>query len=804
MNEIKNKNEQLTEQELILKDMAATLSDAFLEYAGYNIQRRGVPDARDGLKWGARQILHAQWINKLIHEKPFKKAAKSVAAATGYSYTHGDTSAYGTLIRMAKPFAYRYTLQDCRGNYGTQMNPKDHAASRYAELRGSEIAEFLLKDIEKNTVDDWEDTYDLEGQFPKVLPSKGFYNLANGAMAISSGMTVSIPQFNIVELNESLKKLLLNPSINEDDLIIMPDFCTGAILLNEDEVRQSLKKGYGFSCKLRSVIEFDNKERCLKVKELPYSVYTNTICNELANLIANDENCKIKNYVDYTKRKVDLWIYLDRKTSVDTALKYLYKNTSLQYFFPINMNLLDNGEKPKTFGWKELLQCRINYEKKVYIKSFKYDLEKIENRIHIINGLLKAYDVIDEVITTIKTSNSSSEANIELQKLLNIDKVQAKAILDLKLSRLSKIDITKLVSELDKLNIDKNKITDILDDEKLLNDEIIKGWEDISKKFGDARRTQIMNIEGDDEEEPKEVKTLSISLTNKNNLYATEVSTLYVQCRNSVGTKFKLDKDEYVISNITANNNDTILFFTKGNSCNCYHLAGINVPVEVKTPLEALLSLNPNELVFELVNFNKKDVKENIIFVTKQGMLKKTKFAEYNIKRSGGVKALELNKDDELLDVIFTNDENIGMVTEKGRLLICPTKDIRAISRVAKGVKGIKLDDGDAVASIHTVPKDTKEIVSITNKGYFKRTMFSEFGVTNRYTKGQRIQKLKENTEYITDFYPIKDEQNIVIISSGAQLKVSVNSIPLLSKNTLGVKSIKLKEKDTVVALSKE
>ena len=804
MNEIKNKNEQLTEQELILKDMATTLSDAFLEYAGYNIQRRGVPDARDGLKWGARQILHAQWLNKLIHEKPFKKAAKSVAAATGYSYTHGDTSAYGTLIRMAKPFAYRYTLQDCRGNYGTQMNPKDHAASRYAELRGSEIAEFLLKDIEKNTVDDWEDTYDLEGQFPKVLPSKGFYNLANGAMAISSGMTVSIPQFNIVELNESLKKLLLNPSIDEDDLIIMPDFCTGAILLNEDEVRQSLKKGYGSSCKLRSVIEFDDKERCLKVKELPYSVYTNTICNELANLIANDENCKIKSYVDYTKRKVDLWIYLDKKTSADTALKYLYKNTSLQYFFPINMNLLDNGEKPKTFGWKELLQCRIKYEKEVYIKSFKYDLEKIENRIHIINGLLKAYDVIDEVITTIKTSNSSSEANTKLQELLNIDKVQAKAILDLKLSRLSKIDITKLISELDKLSIDKNKIIDILNDEELLNDEIIKGWEDISKKFGDARRTQVMNIESDEDEEPKEIKSLSISLTNKNNIYATEISTLYVQRRNSVGTKVKLDKDEYIISNITANNNDVILFFTKGTSCNCHKLAGTEIPIEQKTPLETLLNLNSSEKVLELINFNKKDIKENIIFVTKKGMIKKTKFIEYNTRRAGGIKALELDKDDELLNVIFTNDENIGIVTEKGRLLICPTKDIRPIGRVTKGVKGIKLDDGDYVAAAHIVPKDTQEIISISNKGYFKKTAFSEFGVTARYTKGQRIQKLKDKNEYIADFFPLKDEKNIVIISSGAQLKISTNSIPTLSKNTLGVKSIKLKEKDTVVSLSKE
>lgn len=797
-----NKIEQLTEQELILKDMATTLSDAFLEYAGYNIQRRGVPDARDGLKWGARQILHAQWINKLIHEKPFKKAAKSVAAATGYSYTHGDTSAYGTLIRMAKPFAYRYTLQDCRGNYGTQMNPKDHAASRYAELRGSEIAEFLLKDIEKNTVDDWEDTYDLEGQFPKVLPSKGFYNLANGATAISSGMTVSIPQFNIVELNESLKKLLLNPSINEDDLIIMPDFCTGAILLNEDEVRQSLKKGYGFSCKLRSVIEFDDKERCLKVKELPYSVYTNTICNELANLIANDENCKIKNYVDYTKRKVDLWIYLDKKTSADTALKYLYKNTSLQYFFPINMNLLDNGEKPKTFGWKELLQCRINYEKKVYIKSFKYDLEKIENRIHIINGLLKAYDVIDEVITTIKTSNSSSEANIELQKLLNIDKTQAKAILDLKLSRLSKIDITKLVSELDKLNIDKNKIIDILNNEKLLNDEIIRGWEDISKKFGDARRTQILNIEGE-EEEPREIKTLSINLTNKNNLIVNETSTLYTQRRNSVGSKFKLDKDEYISTNIVAQNNDTILFFTAGtNNCNCFKLSGADLPIEQKIPLEALLQLSPNEYVIEMTAFNKSNTKPNILFITKKGMIKKSLITEYNTKRKGGIKALDLAADDELISVLFIDEEALSLCTKQGRFLLCNTADIRPIGRVSKGIKGINLDDNDYVVSGHIVPENTKTFVSVSESGYIKQTKKAEFNIAGRNTKGQRIQKLKDKQDAIIDCLPIVDQKEILVISSGAQLKIKLQDVPILSKNTQGVKSIKIKENEKVVCLS--
>ena len=743
-------------------------------------------------------------MNKLVHEKPFKKAAKSVAAATGYSYTHGDASAYGTLIRMAKPFAYRYTLQDCNGNYGTQMNPKDHAASRYAELRGSEVAGLLLKDIEKDTVNDWEDTYDLEGQFPKVLPSKGFYNLANGAMAISSGMTVSIPQFNIIELNQSLKKLLLNPSIDEDELIIMPDFCTGAILLNENEVRDSLKKGYGFSCKLRSVIEFDNKERCLKVKELPYSVYTNTICNELANLIANDEDCKIKSYVDYTKRAVDLWIYIDKKVSVEAALKYLYKNTSLQYFFPINMNLLDNGEKPKTFGWKELLLSRIKYEKEVYIRGFIFDVNKIKARLHIIKGLLKIIEDIDNVIILIKTSKSTLEAKERLQKYYSLDDVQAKAVLDIKLAKLAHLEVEKLVKEQQDLEVKKESIENIINDENLLNKEIIKGWEAVAKKFGDARRTQILNIENEGEEEPREIKTLSISLTNKNNLIANETSSLYVQRRGGVGTKFKLDKDEYIVSSITAKNNDTILFFTRSaQGCYCYKLAGTEIPIDTKTPLEALLNLQEYERVIEFTNYNKKQSKQYIIFVTKQGYIKKSELSEYNTKRTGAIKALDLYSNDELCAVTFVNDEKIGIVTEEGRFLICRTDDIRATGRVTKGVHGIKLNENDGVSCIRIIPKDTKEILSITASGHAKRTDIKEFSTATRNTKGQVIQKIQDENDYICDLLPIIDEKDILIVSSGAQIKIKINTIPLLSKNTQGVRCIKLKEADRVIGISK-
>ena len=258
--------------DFIERDAQEVFEEEFLEFAGYNLQRRALPDARDGCKWGARKLIHAQMLGKLTHDKPFKKAIKSVSQAMGFSYTHGNASAYGTFIRMAKPFAYRYPLQEAKGNYGTLINPDDHSADRYVELRGSEIAALLLKNLEKDTITEWEDTYDMEGQFPKVLPAMGFWNGVNGCISIGSGMSSSLPPLNLKETNEAMIRLLWNPEISDDEILCYPDFPTGATLLNKEEVKQSLLKGNGNACKVRATIEWGAKDRCLIVKELPYSV----------------------------------------------------------------------------------------------------------------------------------------------------------------------------------------------------------------------------------------------------------------------------------------------------------------------------------------------------------------------------------------------------------------------------------------------------------------------------------------------------------------------------------------------------
>ena len=427
-------------------DLTPIIKESFTQYSGAVLQSRALTDVRDCLKPSARQIFYCLYTDKFIHSKPFKKTLKGIGSAMRM-YIHGDSSCEGVIMRAGQPFAMRYPLIEVEGSYGNLMESGNWAAPRYTSARLSELANYLFADIDKDTIKEWRDNYDDTEQYPAVLSTKGFYNIVNGSMGIGIGMSSSIPQFNLREVNEALIKLLWNPDIDFEDIYCAPDFATGALLLNESAVKDSLKNGNGFACKLRSVVEFDSKERCFVVKEIPYSVYTNTICGELEKILEAEDNPGIDRFNDLTNSTPLIKIYLSRSANPDRALKYLYKNTSLQYHYSINMTMLENGRYPKVFGWKAALQSHLDHEELVYRRGFEFDLTKIKARIHIIEGLLKAYDAIDEVVQTIKTSASSAAANEALRKLLGIDEVQAKAILDLKLSKLSKLDINKLCNE---------------------------------------------------------------------------------------------------------------------------------------------------------------------------------------------------------------------------------------------------------------------------------------------------------------------------------------------------------------------
>lgn len=780
-------------------ELTPIIKESFSQYAGAVLQSRALVDVRDCLKPSARQIFYCMYTDKFIHNKPFKKTLKAIGSAMRV-YIHGDSSCEGVIMRAGQPFAMRYPLIEVEGSYGNLMESGNYAAPRYTASRLSDISNYLFEDITKDTINEWRDNYDDTEQYPAVLPSKGFYNIVNGTMGIGIGMSSSIPQFNLRELNEVLIKLLWNPDCSFEDIYCAPDFATGGILLNEEEVKESLKNGNGKSCKLRSVIIYDNKERCLIVTEIPYSVYTNTICGELEKILESEENPGIDRFNDLTGSTPLIKIYLSHRANPDKVLKYLYKNTSLQYYYGINMTMLENGRYPKVFTWKEALQSYLNHEMSVYRQGFIFDLNKIKNRIYIIEGLLKAINNIDEVIRLIKEAADSKNASLALQKFLGITEIQAKAILDIKLARLARLEVNKLINEQKQLEAEKDRITSILMNEDLLKKEIEKGLIEVANKFGDERRTKVLNIEAE-EDEPKEVKSLSVNLTNNNNIYINETSSLYTQRKGGVGIKIKLDNGEFILNSFSAQTIDTILFFTNyGNfySCNVSIL-----PIDEKVYINNFVNLHDNERIVAATSINKNNNVRNLTFITKYGMIKKSSIEEYNIKRQVGVKALNLNEGDELCDVLTTDKEKIGILTILGQFLMFVPRDVSETGRVTKGVKAIKLNDGDYVVSARVVPKTTKEIISITQKGLSKRSNIKDFSIGSRYTKGQKIQKIKDSKDNLVDFLPIEENCSIIVVSNKTQLKITTDSINLLSKDTYGAKSIKMDEKNSVVKLLK-
>ena len=778
-----------------MSNLTPIIKDSFLQFSGAVLQSRALSDARDNMKPSARQIFYCMYTDGFTHNKPFKKTLKAIGSAFRV-YIHGDSSAEGIIMRAAQPFAYRYPLVETEGSYGTLMSANSYAAPRYTSSRLSELADYLFADLDKDTIDEWRDNYDDTEKYPMVLPCKGFFPIVNGNFGLGVGMSASIPQYNLKEVNEALIKLLWNPDISFEEIYVAPDFATGAILLNADDVKESHRIGRGSACKLRSVVSFDPKERCLIVTEIPYMVYTNTICEELESIVNGEENPGIDRFNDLTGEKPLIKIYLSKNANPDKVLRYLFKNTSLQSYYGVNFTILENGRYPKVFNWKQLLQAHLDHERTVYIRGFNFDLKKINTRLHIIEGLLRAISIIDEVIQTIKQSQDSKSANRALQSLLNIDENQAKAILDIKLSKLAHLEITKLENEQSTLIKEKSRIEAIINDDVLLKKEIEKGLREVAAKFGDNRRTKILNI-SKEEEEPTEIRTLQVSLTNKNRVYTMESSTLYTQKKGTVGKKIKLDKGEYIMSTCLIQTDEEILFFTQEG--NYYHCPASKLMIDEIVHISNLF-LFGEEQFCNLCGVSKKNAKPFILFVTKNGLLKKSNLSEYNIKRSGSAKALALDEGDEIVSVLFVNSEKIGLLSAGGNFLITTTSDIRPIGRTTKGIKGMKLNEEDYVISAHIIPEDTISIMSISGEGNAKQTKISEFATQGKNTKGARLQKITSE-DWMADFKPIVNETEVSIASTSSTLKIKVNEVAMLSRGTQGSRAIKMGVKDNAIVI---
>ena len=780
-----------------MAELKSIIKQSMTQYAGAVLQSRALVDVRDCLKPSARQIFFCMDKYKYTANKPFQKTMAAIGDAMKHFYIHGDSSCEGIIMRAGQPFAMRYPLVEVDGNGGTLLASGNWAAPRYTETRLSKLSAYLFADIDKDTIDDWRDNYADNEQYPAVLPTKGFYNLVNGTSGIGIGMACSVPQYNIRELNNALIHLIDNPDCEFDAIYCAPDFATGAILYNENDVKESMKNGTGFACKLRSVVEFDSKERCFVVTEIPYGVYTNTICGQLEEIVNGEDNPGIERFNDLTGSTPLIKIYLSKKANPDKVLKYLFKNTFLQYHYGINFTMLDNGRFPRVFGWKEMLQAHIDHERVVYRRAFEYDLNKIKHRIHIIDGLLICMARIEEVVQTIRNSASTAAASTALQANFLLDEAQTKAVLDMKLSRLAHLEVKKLENERAELQTQAEAIERILVDEELFKNEIKKGWREVAEKFGDARRTKIINITKEDEE-PTEIRSLQISMTNKNNIYLSETSTLYKQKRGGVGNKAKLEAGEYVIHTESIESNEEVAFFTARGDF--YHYPAAALAVGEKIAVEALLGISEERIV-AIGSFNKRRASKNVVFFTKNGFVKKSELAEYNLKRSGSLRAINLDDNDEIASILFIDDEDVGIMTELGNFIRITTKDIRPIGRIAKGVRGIKLNDGDAVCCAYPIKSDTQYVISVTSSGLFKKTPISEFTVQGKNTKGSKIHKLT-GKDIMADFIALGAETEILVASSKACIKLSVNDVPTLSRVTQGAKAIKIGDTDKIIGIS--
>lgn len=785
-------------------DLLNIVDESFSTYAAMTIQDRAIVDVRDAIKPAPRQCMYAQILEKITYKKPFKKSNKSVAAAMDHYYVHGDSSCYALLTRMAKNFAMRYPLEDFDGSYGTISGSNTEAASRYTEMRLGELGCLLYEGIEKDCIDKWFNNYDDTEQFPSVVPSLGYYNICNGSLGIATAISSSIPQFNVREVNEAMIKLLWNNNIDFDEIYCAPDFCTGATILNADEVKQSLKQGYGRSAIIRSTTTYDEKENCIYVTEIPYGVYTGTIIGQIKNLVDSGEIVGIKKIDDLSTRKANIKIALEKNVNVTKLIRQLYKLTSIQDSYTINMTMLDNGITPKVFGWREALLAHLAHEEQVYTKIHQYDLKKIDARLNIIEGILIAIANINEVVSLIKSSKNKDEAKAKLIERFGYNDEQVAAILKMTLSKLINLEIQSYNDEKNKLLTEKERINEILNNKDLLYKEIEAGLRRVADKYGDPRRTKLLNLDFKGEEEnaePIEKKELLIYYTNLGNLYTEESTTLIRSRRGTRGTKIKLANNEVVVKVLRDDNYSSLLAFS--NKGLMYHIAASELPIGTKVNIAQLFSFAAGESPTAITTINPNNITPYFIFITKKGMIKKTASSEYDVKKKKAIKAINLKDDDEVVTVLFTDTEQVGILTSLGNYVIINTEDINAIGRISMGIKAIKLNDNDYVIDAKVVPHNAQYVVTLSATGLIKKTPISEFPLCSRATKGRKISAVKEGDKIIKHLI-LNAEYDIIIIEKKRSIKISSNEIQTLSRAALGVRSMKLKDNETFIDLLQE
>lgn len=769
------------EQKIDMKNM---IEESFVQYAGAVLQSRALVDVRDCIKPSARQIFYCLYTDKFLPSKPFKKTLKAIGSVARL-YVHGDSSAEGVIMRAGQPFAMRYPLVEIEGNGGNLMAPGNWAAPRYSAARLSGITVQMFNAIKKDTIKEWRDNYDDTEQYPIVLPSKGFYNIVNGTFGIGVGAAASIPQFNIKDINNALITLLKNPNATFEELYCRPDFATGGILINEAEVKEAISKGQGGSCKIRAKVEYQNKDNTLVVTEMPFGVYTNTVCKELEAILEGDENPGIDRFNDLTHQKPLLKIYLKKGANPIKVLNYLWKHTSLQNYFGINFTMLKDGRFPTVFTWKETLQEHINHEIIVYRREFEFDLNKIKHQIMINEGILKCLPDIDNVVQLIKTSESTAEAKERLIKVYDINEEQAAAILKITLSRLAKLEVAKLEKETEQLKKSAQEIEEILNNKELFDSYLIKGWEDTIKKYGDDYRTQIVAIpeltDDDKEVENVNAEDVVVIITRDGGVKRVPKSAFKPQHRNTQGIK---KPDEAILTTISTNTIDTLMIFTsKGR---LYRTLVDNIPAGTMktkaTDLAMLLKMKGDESVIAATSLNRHGTAKYVIFVTQNGLVKKTELKEYFTgRKSAGTAAIKLREDDTIASAAFVSDEDMLLVTQNGIGLKFDTTKVLPVGKTAMGVKGIALAQDDKVITGVVCPKVDTKVAIFNTCGTGKKIDVSTILTQNRGGKGVLLSKTS-----VASAFAIDENDIIFIQGTTNNLCINASEVPLLTRTSVG------------------
>ncbi len=665
-------------------DFKKTIEDAFLAYGASVAQERAIPDVRDGLKIGLRQGLYSQYVNKLTFKDRFQKAQKSVAGAMALAYVHGDSALYDTLIRASKPWVYNVPLEAVQGAYGDQTAPDTHSASRYVEMKAAKVADYLFEGLKKNAVDEWYNNYDDTAKIPSVFPSIGFWNIINGCSGIAVALSTSVPCYNLKEVNAALIKLIQNPDTSFDEIYCEPDFPTGGTIINKDEVKESLRMGKGKSIKIKADLTYDPKTHCIKATHLPYGVYTNTIISQLAELTNENENYGISRVLDYTKKEADIRIYLSKGVNPQKMMKKLYADTSLQDFYTVNMVMLDQGKFPKVFGWKEACEAYLAHASSCFRKEYEYDLNILKAREEILNGLLLAIANIDEVVSIIRSSSSSADATTKLIARFSFTQNQVKAILDMKLQRLIRLEGIKIEDELKSNQKSQSSINEILTNKEKFNSELIKVFQKVADEFGDERRTKVINeVEEVEEESVQEIP-----------LYIYQLSTGELAVRAKSASRFpKAD----ILAQYETTNFGSLYYFTKDGKCGKISLQDKEVGKNYPIDKDVVAIMEPDTITSS----------HYLVFFTKKGMVKKSLTSEYNM-HSKKTTAIKLKDDDEVVSVILTGDESVldYRIISQERILRFSADCVSSTGRITMGVKGISLKDDDEVISGEAILKN--------------------------------------------------------------------------------------------------